>query len=911
MADIDVNKIQEIKEYLVRSVSHFGGAKFTSIMKTLTENEKDVLFSDNEILKKLYKLEDYDSLASVFRAVPASIQELLFSNIHSQKVLLGIGTCEDEDLIKIIKNKKFFNFQDLDKRNKSGKFYYTPAKLRALSVLFRHIKSSDIFENLVTNKYFQMIMLFCKKVSDEFYKYINVEAFFHAIINSEIYDIADTKSKSNWVQHINNNYSMLLLPHDIKNLYLPTTSFSTYYYRDEKKTLGSMLNSKIHSLASKEMSFDIDCEDLKKLNMQEINVLKSDANGVVVQDSINELLSQIVDESLSDGSVFEKEYLDINNLGVSVQRSMFKMVVDRAIGNPQYEKQILDYLFNNLFREQYNELEKEALMISLKNSLVNANEDTIANLFTYANDLKSVFFLRFNLTAQRMDYLHGISVAQLMRINVKHINRLVKLIFDPEIDELSDSYAKAIKMYLVFGLERSIELLSGAYPINKDFFDNVSKLKVNKVDMKIEGKKYLPVINEEFNRFMFAAHNIDALFDDDTAISSCWFYLYNNFEEIKKTCKGHVTLVQAETILKEQVNTVKFELDPDCYRLEKILHEAGLGNKTKHSNDEVYYEMVSAHKKQIRRITSSIPYVKGILETGWSYEVMRMDSAIAYVLGFRANCCIRILDIAHNHLLHALLCENGRILLTYKPDGSIASFSPLKRNGELLIANSIEAIDKEDNSIARIVETFKEGMKDICKTSKENESTGYLKVATIGNASVRKPAGELWPYEIPTPTILEKDDPVYKDTDSYHGSLLVFYKDEKANLRNMKYGKVERQYFDPRKPILSCLCSRDTVLMQRKITKVIDSVRYINWIDSGKSEEYFEKTRLGYFTALFCNDDWFLIVTLSGEVRYDYLKDDPRAKKELDATLAVINEYGKNNERIRDYVISLNNKKTK
>ena len=80
-----------------------------------------------------------------------------------------------------------------------------------------------------------------------------------------------------------------------------------------------------------------------------------------------------------------------------------------------------------------------------------------------------------------MGYLHGITVAQLMRINVKHINRIVQLVYDPENDELSDSYSKAIKMYLVFGLERTVELLSGKYPINKAFLDNVSRLEVDSI----------------------------------------------------------------------------------------------------------------------------------------------------------------------------------------------------------------------------------------------------------------------------------------------------------------------------------------------------------------------------------------------------------------------------------------------
>ena len=415
-----------------------------------------------------------------------------------------------------------------------------------------------------------------------------------------------------------------------------------------------------------------------------------------------------------------------------------------------------------------NEFEKQALFISLRNALIFANEETMANLFTRPNDLKSVFFLRFNVTARDMNYLHGISVKQLMKINVKHINRIVHLLYDPEQDELSDSYSKAIKMYLIFGLERTVELLSGNYPIDKMFFDNVSRLEVSNVEMKAEGKKYLPVIPEEFNRFMFAANNINALFDEDTAISSNWYYLYNNFESIKDVCKGHVTLSQAETILKEQINNVKYDLDPDCYRLDKFLYEAGLGNKGRYTNEEIYDEMCNIHKKQVRRVESTIPYVKGKLDSGWGYEVLRHESALAYVLGYRASCCIRTKDIAHNHLLHALLCENGRILLTYKPDGSIASFSPLKRNGEVLIANSIEAVDKSESSISPMVDAFEAGMKEIQRVTKETEEHGYLKVLTIGCDSIRKPVGERWPVTVPTPTIYEKNDPIYGGTDCYH-----------------------------------------------------------------------------------------------------------------------------------------------
>ncbi|MGN1370935.1 MAG: hypothetical protein ACI4XM_01450 [Candidatus Coprovivens sp.] len=893
----DDTKIQEMKDYLSKSSTHFGGSKFTKMLKGFNAEEVFELFSD-DILKKLEVVTDYDAMASVFRAVPAEVQEKIWFNKNIQKILLGLGTTSDQELNEIIINKKFFSMQDLAKKSKQGKFYYNPVKLRALEVLLRYIKSQNIKEQLYYNQYFYMILLCSKKVPDSFYTMFDVEKLFNEVIKSNIYRLADSHSKCLWLQQINNNCSKLLLSPDAKNLFLPSTSFSTWFYGDDKKTLASMLHSKLYSLSNKKMKINFTIESLKLLNLQELNVLKSDTNGVVDQKLIYDLLGDLIEDSFKDGTIFSKKYLDTSHLDVPIQRSLFKIVIDKSIGNTLYEDQMLEYLYGVLFNTEFSSLEKRALLISLKNALVYATEDTICDLFSYPNDLKSVFFLRFNLTARNMDYLYGIDVRQLMKINVKHINKIVQLLYDPEQDELSDSYSKAIKMYLVFGLERSIELLSGKYPINKVFLDNVSKLNVSKVEMKAEGKKYLPVYHEDFNRFMFAANNIDSLFDEDTAIHSSWYYLYNNFDMIKDLCKGHVNLIQAETILKEQVNTVRYDLEPDCYRLEKILYEAGLGNKTHYSNEEVYDEMCTIHRKQVRRTVCSIPYVKGILSSDWGYEVMRHESAIAFVLGYRAGCCIRTKDIAHNHLLHALLCENGRILLTYKPDGTIASFSPLKRNGEVLIANSIEAIDKEDSSIVPMTEAFKVGIEEICKVSKITEKNACIKVATIGSSSSRKPDGEFWPSTVPTPTIYEKKDSLYSNTDCYHKKLFIIYEDGDVNLRGLRYGEVKQKYLDPRKEIMACLYDSENVLLQRKAQRIIDSIRYTKFLDEGKNKEFFEKTRLGYYDAIFFNEDWYVIVDYCG-LHYDCLDDDPRARKEMDATIEVINQYGKNRQEVR------------
>ncbi len=896
--EINYQKVEEMKEYLLKSPNHFGGHRFTAMMKEFSQEEKQLIFNDPRVMKRVHLIVDYDTLASVFRSVPADIQELIWANEVSQKVLLGIGVAQEVQVLYKIKQHKFFAEKEMPKKEKRNEFYFNGPKLRALDVLLRYVKSPNIIKDLHTNKYFHMILMCSKKVPDSMYSSLNVEELFYNIVNSSLYPQVPIDYKSVWCTHINRLTPKLLLPSDHKRIYSPMDRFETYFWGD-KGTLGAMLKSKVYSLGEKGLKLDIDSDTLRKLNLFEINVLKADDKGVVDQESVNDMLRANVLKGIEDGSVFNEDYLNTRYLNVPVQCAIFRLVIQNTIGNPKCEERMLNYLFSKLFTNEYSEEVKRVLMISLKNAIIHTSEKDIANLFMYASDVKSAFFLRFNLTAERMDYLHGFTVDQLLKLNVKHINRLVKLLYDAESDELSEVYMIAIKMYFVFGLEKAVELASTPGVVNKKFRDNVSRLNVKEVEMKPEGKRYLPIIHEEFNRFLFATDNIKALCDKETALNAVWYYLYNNFNEIKELCHGHINLVQAEIILKEQVGKVKYDLPPDCDALEPILYEAGLGNKGhSYTNEQVYDKMCDMYRKQFRRTKSAIPYVEGTMENGWRYEVMRHDDVIAYVLGYRAGCCIRTGDIAHNHLLHALHSEYGRILIVYKPNGDIASFSPLKRNGEVLIANSIEAVEKEHSFTQRIVDTFKAGMIAICKESKRCEEVG-INVATIGSDSSRKPTYEDWPYYIKAPTILEKDDPVYANTDQYHRSQKIVYRTTN-NLEGLKYGEVEERYYDPRKPIKGMVhhysYNDRGVLEERRFLKSLEAIHYMKCQDDGVE---YKPMQLGFYTAAFCNDDWFVIVGYDGRITSLCLDYDERARKEMNAVIEVIHEYQNNKEDVR------------
>ncbi len=864
--------------------------KIYEILKKLTPEEIEAIFYNDNVFNNILKINDYDFLFMIFRMVPASVQEKIWSYPKLQKLLLGLGSYSDDVLLEKAMANKFFYDKHLEKKDKRGEFYFSKEKVRNVELFLRSIKSEKILNDLVNNKYYQLIIFCSKKLPKAVLQRINIEELFNRTIDSDLYPVVSDKTKRSWCFFLNNNCEKLLIPPDVSKLFTETKK--GYSYSD--MSIGRILSSKLWSLGAEGRKLVITKEQIASLNTIEVSILLDCKNGVVNQEQLDEHLNEILAQVIRDGSIVSPQYIPLENLGMTYPFRVFKIACYKLIGSP-FENKLLDYIYKALFHNEYSEDIKTKIYASLRSTLIHIDQKQVQALFMEPDDIKTIFFLRFNIISRRMDYLHGISLEQLMNINVKHVNRIARLLDDNTQDELSDKYSKAIKMYFAFGLEKSLKLLNGEYgPITKVFTDNVSKLDVSKTEMREEGSKSLPVPNEEFNHFLFSdSNNIVRLFKEGSAIQSSWSYLYNNIDKILDVCKGHITALQAETILSEQVNNVKYDLTPDNYRLRSILYEVGLGNKTKNTNEKIYDELVKTYEKQKKRVSSSIPYVSGKLENGYRYETMKLDSLVGYTLGYKAGCCIRLLDIAHNHLLHALLCENGRILIVYNPDGSIASFSPLKRNGEVLIANSIEAVDK--NMPREITEAFSAGIKDIMQKSKDNEDKDYLKVACIGANAYMKPNGVPWPSSIPTPTILEKDDPVYRNTDEYHRSLLIIQKDEKADLRKLKSGPTEIKYYDPREKYVGCSFKDEDALDQLEAIRAINAIRYEKYKES-KQEIPFYEVRAYYLKYVFYAKDWYVLIDIQNRVQYEALDNDPRAVNEMTAALTTIQEHMNKND---------------
>ena len=882
--DKKISILSQTSNYFAKSGMGNNGQKLRNgrsikILPSITDEEAQIIFNNPEVQNAILNIENTEILRTVFRKVPLFFQEIMFNNEKTRDCLLA-----PKQSLK--RNRLFDSY-------KMKNIVFHEEEIRQLENFLHTIKSPKIYEQIVDSKYFQRIVALCneKQLKASFFRGMDEVKLFNNIINdNEIYKTGI--SRKNNILTIFNNVSDHILLSDDYNKFVNPREFIRNKRRHSTNFEKVIVDKKTLSLMTTEM-----IKELLEFKNVDTNLIKN----YLEKDILESLKNNNYDFNKIFSHLLDGGYLSFNG----IDYIYFNVIIDECEKNESLKKQFTDFVYNILCNTQeLDENEEKIIKDALYNRMkLNAiSKEDYKKLFFSPDILKTVFYLRFGKISSRMDYLNGISFIQIMQLNIKHINQIINLLNIDDEDEMSNIYSYAIKLYLTFGLERTLKILNGDYGrLNRTFFDNVSSLKVDKVKLKKEGNKYLPIISNEFINFMFANQNsnhfIDMLNDPASELNKYWSYLYNNFDELKEKCHGTITLKKLNIIFKyfspsRDIN----DISPDNYKLKEkdILNDICLGNKTRLSNDEIYKSVLDIYEQMKRRTESSIPYVKGQCTNGYSYEMMKLNDPIAFTLGYKANCCIRTKDIAHNHLLHATLCRNGRILIIYDNNNEIAGFVPLKRNGEVLIANSIECTHKVKNENA--IAAFSEAVKDIVNVSQNNKDENRpINLVCIGTAAYAKPSGTPFPFNIKTPTIYEKNDSTYENTDQYHKTLTIIYKNSTLDLNNIKYGNPKCSYQDPRPLISSCDFMNSSNEEKEKALKIINAIRYSN--SELEQLENFNLCNRYEIKNCIYNDDWYIVETYDGNIYGDYLKYDERAIKEYNVALDEIKKQFDNKRK--------------
>ena len=210
------------------------------------------------------------------------------------------------------------------------------------------------------------------------------------------------------------------------------------------------------------------------------------------------------------------------------------------------------------------------------------------------------------------------------------------------------------------------------------------------------------------------------------------------------------------------------------------------------------------------------------------------------------------------------------------------AFCPLKRNGNVLIVNSIECVDKRFDKTGDYIKTaFSQCIQEIVNTS--ISSNEPIELVCIGRNSYLKPNVVQFPTNVETPTIYEKEDDTYKNTDIYHKSLDIVYKADNFNFESIKKGNPNVSYNDPRPSIISCDFWQSSKEEQEKALNAINAIRY-----SSSELEELENFRLCERYGIQCciyNKDWYILKAFDGNIYGNCLKDDERAITEYNIAL--------------------------
>lgn len=842
----------------LKDTNFYKGKKFVSYIKKLTDEEIAVGI-DSSVISIISGL-DIQTINLIFRNSNATMQNKLWKNDRIQRILI-LGT---DNLEKFVCDDK---------------------AMRNLENLKKIVKSQTIIDELYTNKYFIYAIIKCNKFRNRFFNNYDINHVFDGVISSEFYNDLSFLEQQKVVEKLNEYTPKMLLPKDFRRKFknIDRIIFNSHIehidssileqltedemffleYINEDNSVNAMTRKFLFdTVKTKNKSLDEFFEELDAINKLQYDKISRYRGGgyfyggskSLTQKAYNILLHECDDEI--------------------VKEKLLKYLTCKATVGSTLD---VETFYNTLKRNLNNDLLEYSDVLKLTTSYYADNKD-----------LRLAFYQKFNISLNNTTYLNGISVEQILKLNVKHINKLVKFLEDKSQDEITAIYGACIKMYFIFGYERCLEIFNGKYgQYNRTFIDNVSKCDVSKVEMKQEGSKYLPVIDKRFITFMFATpknnHFTKMLEDKSSELYKNWYYFYNNYDDILEKCHNEITLKKINSILETDKYKVNRKLiTPDVYNLNNndFIENIVLGNKTSHTDDEVLEKIIEIYKEMKLRTESSIPHVDGVSNDGYGYEILKFDDLRIFELGYKANCCIRTYDVAHNHLLYAALCRNGRILVIYDKFGDLAAFSPLKRNGNVLIANSIECIDKKYNVTGKLISgAFKEALLETVMISKESDEP--IDLVCIGRNAYLKPEVESFPEEYPTPTIFEKDDEIYKKTDTYHKSLDIVYKDKKFKFSDIISKDPEVSYMDPRDEV-KCIDFKNE---REKVDSAINVINSINY--SLDSSEY---TPIDGFliSKAYYNKDWFIAESYHGIISC-CLDNDYRAREEFNTYMNMVN----------------------
>ena len=488
------------------------------------------------------------------------------------------------------------------------------------------------------------------------------------------------------------------------------------------------------------------------------------------------------------------------------------------------------------------------------------------------------------------DHLSMLNAQQILNINVKNLGQIIDTLKSrfPNLDVHNLFETIGIKMYLVLGKQRAIELINGDY-------GPISLQKLESMFYDIDTKSYS--IKEKNNEvqytdsqkalinFLFASGKMDAnanirkfLSDEISENKLPLSRIIDEWELYYEMLGGKVSLPEIFKIEK----SVKVQLKPDEKEIGPTVQLAGV----KHKNDisTVYHEME-------KRTFSTIPKVQGSFGI-YEYEILDLNDPSQMDVGYHTHCCFTFGGASQDSLIDGCTSKNSRIF-TIKSNGKVVAQSWVWRNGNTLCFDNIEVRGLSKLAGKILWGVYEKASNEILIKSQEcEEEDKKIRLVTIGKGYTDIGLnGQKLPSE---QILLHPKKGIYTDAIEQVVVATSFDYQKPVSF------DVEPKYQDSRKPIMVIdpqSCSQQEMIV---ITEKVDKINYS--IDS----KTFKKTDLNRdYTFLVYGQDWYIGITRNGLLVKQVHSYDDRSKDEIKQALQLVSEKMKTGE-LYDVVMDVN-----
>ena len=350
--------------------SGYRSGKATKIMYSLSPDEADILFHNEEVKKAIFNVTNPDVLRTIFKRVPDYLQEEMASN---QKILN-----------LLVSPRNSLSPKELKEQYPKNDLVFQPEEVKKIEDFIHSIKSDKVREELIKNKTFHRFIMLCfdKQLRPSFFYGLDVKELFFNIINeSDIYKTRRFR-KRNLLEIVNRASDHLLIPDDFYELDV-RDGFIWHKFNDEsygrKKEVivdGRALSLLSHS--SVNTILQSKCTDQQAVT----NILKE------------ELLKKIYQNDYD----FNKIFPDLNGGTWSyvddLNKLYFDYICDEWNNDEKLKSSFLDFAYNNMSNNADISDDEEKM---LKEALYQKMDAKLISKFDYNALFYSPDFLKMVL----------------------------------------------------------------------------------------------------------------------------------------------------------------------------------------------------------------------------------------------------------------------------------------------------------------------------------------------------------------------------------------------------------------------------------------------------------------------------------------------------------------------------------